>query len=104
MGIKGGVLEKINVAGKTKTREPPMYRVVLHNDDFTPKGFVVQLLIDLFHKTSAEAIELMWHVHRGDKGIAGIYPREIAETKMETGIALARGNGFPLQISIEPDT
>ena len=46
----------------------------------------------------------MWSVHRGERGVAGIYPREIAESKVETGIALARENGFPLQLSMEPDT
>jgi ATP-dependent Clp protease adaptor protein ClpS len=81
-----------------------MYKVVFYNDDFTPKTFVVELLVHLFHKSLAEATELMWRVHRGEKGVAGIYPREIAESKVETGIALARENGFPFKLNMEPDT
>jgi ATP-dependent Clp protease adaptor protein ClpS len=102
--IKDNILEKTKVEVNAKTREPPMYRVVLHNDDYTLKEFVVELLVHLFHKSSAEANELMWRVHREERGVAGIYPREIAESKVETGITLARENGFPLQLSMEPDT
>ena len=102
--LKDDILEKTRVEVDTKTDEPPMYKVVLHNDDYTPKEFVVELLVHLFHKSSAEATELMWSVHRGERGVAGIYPREIAESKVENGIELARENGFPLQLSMEPDT
>lgn len=87
----------------TRVDEPPMYRVLLHNDDYTPRVFVVEILVTLFHKGVAEATELMWRVHHGKKGVAGIYPREIAETKVATVTLLARENGFPLRISYEPD-
>jgi ATP-dependent Clp protease adaptor protein ClpS len=100
---KGDILEKTREEVDIKTDEPPMYKVIIFNDDFTPKVFVVELLVHLFHKSINEATDLMWRVHRGEKGIAGIYPREIAETKVETGIALARENGFPLKLSMEPD-
>jgi ATP-dependent Clp protease adaptor protein ClpS len=102
--LKDDILEKTRVEIDAKTDEPPMYKVVLHNDDYTPKEFVIELLVYLFHKSSAEATALMWRVHRGERGVAGIYPREIAESKVETGIELARENGFPLQLSMEPDT
>jgi ATP-dependent Clp protease adaptor protein ClpS len=88
----------------TRVDEPPMYRVVLYNDDFTPKDFVVEILVALFHKGVAEATELMWRVHHGKRGVAGIYPREIAETKVVTVTALARKNGFPLKITLEPES
>ncbi len=104
IGLKDDILERTREsASDTRTDEPPMYKVVIYNDDFTPKGFVVELLVHLFHKTPAEAVDLMWQVHRGEKGVAGTYPREIAESKVEAGVALARENGFPLQLSMEPD-
>lgn len=87
----------------SRTDEPPMYKVLFFNDDFTPKTFVVELLIHLFHKSTAEATQLMWRVHEGHTGVAGIYPREIAESKAATGIALAQENGYPLKLEIEPD-
>ena len=83
--------------------EPPMYRVIIVNDDFTPKDFVVELLVRLFHKSVEAATELMWRVHGGKKGVAGVYPREVAESKVRTGIALARENGYPLALHMEPD-
>jgi ATP-dependent Clp protease adaptor protein ClpS len=91
-------------AVKERTAEPPMYRVILYNDDFTPRVFVVEILVTLFHKGVAEATELMWRVHHGNRGVAGVYPREIAETKVATALGLARENGFPLKMSLEPDT
>lgn len=102
-GTKGDILEKTREDVDIKTDEPPMYKVILYNDDYTPKAFVVELLIRLFHKTFEDAANLMWRVHKGEKGIIGVYPREIAETKVDTGIALARENGFPLMLGMEPD-
>ncbi|MGD8846582.1 MAG: ATP-dependent Clp protease adaptor ClpS [Desulfobacteraceae bacterium] len=87
-----------------RTDEPPMYKVVFYNDDFTPKEFVVGILVHIFHKSTAEATELMWRVHKGNRGVAGIYPREIAETKVEAATALARENGFPLKLTLEPES
>jgi ATP-dependent Clp protease adaptor protein ClpS len=97
-------IEKTQSTVKERTAEPPMYRVILYNDDFTPRIFVVELLVTLFHKGVAEATELMWRVHHGKRGVAGVYPREIAETKVTTAIGLARENGFPLRMTLEPDT
>jgi ATP-dependent Clp protease adaptor protein ClpS len=94
---------EIEESSDTRTDEPPMYRVVLYNDDFTPRAFVVEILVTLFHKGLAEATELMWRVHKGRRGVAGIYPREIAETKVAAVTALARENGYPLQTALEPD-
>lgn len=85
------------------TDEPTMYRVVLYNDDFTPKAFVVEVLVTIFHKGAAEATELMWRVHSGKRGVAGVYPRDVAETKVKTATALAREEGFPLKVVMEPD-
>ncbi len=98
-----------NVIGETRdkieqgTDEPAMYRVVLYNDDFTPRAFVVEVLVTVFHKGAAEATELMWRVHHGKRGVAGVYPREIAESKVSAVTVLARENGFPLKTAMEPD-
>lgn len=89
---------------KERTAEPPMFRVILFNDDFTPRTFVVEILVALFHKGVVEATELMWRVHHGKRGVAGVYPREIAETKVAVAMGLARENGFPLKLTLEPDT
>jgi ATP-dependent Clp protease adaptor protein ClpS len=96
--------EQTQSAVEERTAEPPMFRVILYNDDFTPRTFVVEILVVLFHKGLAEATELMWRVHHGKRGVAGVYPREIAETKVTVAIGLARENGFPLKLDIEPDS
>ena len=86
------------------TDEPPMYRVILFNDDFTPRTFVVEILVSIFHKDVTAATALMWRVHHGKRGVAGVYPREIAETKVAAATGLAREYGFPLKMTLEPDT
>ena len=101
--LDNGIIEQTRSDVEQQTKEPPMYRVVLYNDDFTPRAFVVEILVALFHKGLAEATELMWRVHKGRRGVAGVYPREIAETKVAAVSALARENGFPLKMTIEPD-
>jgi ATP-dependent Clp protease adaptor protein ClpS len=100
---KDSVIEQTVNAVEDQIDEPSMYKVVFYNDDFTPKAFVVEILVRLFHKGLAEATELMWRVHKGRRGVAGIYPREIAETKVATVTALARENGYPLMMTLEPD-
>ena len=100
---KADIFEQPVSTVDSQTDEPPMYKVLLFNDDFTPKAFVVELLVHLFHKSAEEATELMWRVHQGQTGVAGIYPREIAESKAADGIALAQENGYPLKLDIEPD-
>jgi ATP-dependent Clp protease adaptor protein ClpS len=101
--IQDEIIEQTKEEVEEKTDEPPMYRVVFYNDDFTPKEFVVEILVHIFHKSLGEATELMWRVHRGRRGVAGVYPREIAETKVAAVTALARENGFPFKLSLEPD-
>jgi ATP-dependent Clp protease adaptor protein ClpS len=100
---KNNVIEKPRIKSTERTDEPPMYRVVLYNDDFTPKAFVVELLVTIFNKGAAEATELMWRVHSGKRGVAGVYPREVAETKVAVASALAKENEFPLKMVLEPD-
>jgi ATP-dependent Clp protease adaptor protein ClpS len=87
----------------SKARRPALYRVVLHNDDFTTQEFVVELLMLIFHRPEAEAARIMLHVHHSGLGVAGVYPYEIAETKVEQSIALARSQEFPLLCTMEPE-
>jgi len=86
---------------KRKVARPPLYKVLLHNDDYTTMEFVVQVLQEVFHKPHAEAVQIMLHVHRNGIGVAGVYPHEIAETKMSTVHALAKKLDYPLQCSLE---
>jgi ATP-dependent Clp protease adaptor protein ClpS len=97
------IIEITKEETRERLQEPPMYRVLLYNDDYTTKNFVVEILISIFHKGAAEATELMWLVHRQGRGVAGVYPLDIAATKISTARALARESGFPLQMSMEPD-
>jgi ATP-dependent Clp protease adaptor protein ClpS len=81
--------------------EPPMYRVMLLNDDYTTMEFVVEVLVYVFQKSPEEATRIMLNVHRSGVGICGIYPFEVAETKVNTVETLARENGFPLKCIME---
>lgn len=80
---------------------PDLWRVYLLNDDYTTMDFVVYVLMTIFDKPKVEATAIMLHVHKHGKGLAGIYPKEIAETKAYQVESLARAKGFPLKCSIE---
>jgi ATP-dependent Clp protease adaptor protein ClpS len=82
-------------------KEPALFNVVLLNDDYTPMQFVVDVLETLFQKTPSEAYRVMMQVHLNGRGLAGVYPWEVAETKVDTLLALAREAGHPLQATIE---
>jgi ATP-dependent Clp protease adaptor protein ClpS len=83
--------------------EPPMYKVLLHNDDFTTKAFVVEVLMGIFNKSQEEATGLMWQIHKNRVGVCGVYPLEVAETKIIQLSALARENGSPLKATMEAE-
>jgi ATP-dependent Clp protease adaptor protein ClpS len=93
------------VAEKTrpKTEEPKLYKVLLHNDDYTTMEFVVAILESVFAKSPSEAYRIMMHVHTRGAGIAGVYPFEVAETKVALVDDRAREAGHPLRCSIEPE-
>jgi ATP-dependent Clp protease adaptor protein ClpS len=95
----GEVLERT----KQETKKPELYRVLLINDDYTTMDFVIEVLEDIFHKPPAEAYRIMMAVHTQGKGLCGVYPHEVAETKVESVIELARANGFPLLATMEPE-
>jgi len=84
-----------------ETMEPPMFKVLLHNDDYTSMEFVILILVGVFHKTAPEATRIMLNVHEQGIGIAGVYTREICETKIEQVHSLARQKEFPLRCSME---
>ena len=88
---------------KKKVKRPPLYKVLLHNDDYTTMEFVVFVLVTIFHRSEGEAFLIMLKVHNEGVGVAGIYPYEIAETKAEKVIALARQNEYPLLCTVEEE-
>jgi ATP-dependent Clp protease adaptor protein ClpS len=96
-------LEEVFTSVDEEVTEPPLYKVLLHNDDFTTKEFVVKILVSVFGKSLEDATRLMWTVHRNGSGVCGIYPFEVAETKVNIVTATARENGFPLRITMEPE-
>ncbi|MEW6290249.1 MAG: ATP-dependent Clp protease adapter ClpS [Thermodesulfobacteriota bacterium] len=94
---EGGVLTD----EKQQVIEPPLYKVLLHNDDYTTMDFVVTILETVFHKDAGEATRIMLNVHQQGVGIAGVYTREIADTKIHIVHDLARRNEFPLRCTME---
>jgi ATP-dependent Clp protease adaptor protein ClpS len=95
------------VVPKTKqrkqTRRPPLFKVLLHNDDFTTQEFVDWVLVTVFNHDPATAHRIMLNVHMHGVGVAGIYPHEIAETKADKTMALAREADYPLLVTVEPE-
>ena len=86
-----------------KTAKPPLYRCLLHNDDYTTMEFVVKVLETVFHHDPKQATRIMLHVHTRGVGVAGTYPWEVAETKAEKAMSLARDADFPLLCTVEPE-
>jgi ATP-dependent Clp protease adaptor protein ClpS len=91
------------VKARPKTRKPPMYKVLMLNDDYTPMEFVVHVLERFFQKSREEATRIMLHVHRRGVGVCGVYTYEVAETKVTQVMDLARQNQHPLQCTIEKE-
>lgn len=89
---------------KTKKAPPPkQYKVLLHNDDYTPMDFVVHVLASIFHKTNEDASKIMLEAHKRGKAIAGIYPFSIAETKSAKANLLGKSEGYPFTTSLEQE-
>ncbi|HSR59000.1 MAG TPA: ATP-dependent Clp protease adapter ClpS, partial [Candidatus Binataceae bacterium] len=102
-GIGGGTVTQRKTRTQTKTKRPPLYKVILLNDDYTPMEFVVELLKSVFHKPHAEATRIMLWVHQNGMGVAGVYPFEVAETKVRTVEELAREAQYPLKCTMEKE-
>lgn len=88
---------------KIKVKKPKQYKVILFNDDYTTIEFVVEVLMDIFNKKIEEATQIMMDVHEKGRGIAGIYPYDIAVTKVSMAMASAEEEGFPFKLSIEEE-
>ena len=86
-----------------KIARPRMYRVLIHNDDYTPMDFVVRLLETVFHMTTSRATAVMRHIHNNGVGVAGVFTHEVAETKVAQVHMAARKNECPLTATVEPE-
>ncbi len=93
--------EELDLIEKLEIKPPSLFKVFLINDDYTTMEFVVHILENVFRKTSVEATEIMLHVHKNGKGLAGVYTRGIAETKVAKVDELANLNEFPLKCTME---
>lgn len=89
---------------KPRLKRPPLYRVLLLNDDYTTMEFVIDVLTSVFHHSEEKAAQIMMHVHQKGSGICGVFTREIAETKVEQVVQYAQQNKHPLQCTMEPDS
>ena len=99
METKSIVIEKNNI----KEKIPKKYKVLMYNDDFTTMEFVVAVLMDIFNKSMDEASSIMMEVHNKGKGIAGIYPFDIAISKLNKAQNLASKEGFPFKLTVEEE-
>ncbi len=91
----------VSTKKRIRTQEPPLYKILLHNDDYTSMEFVVSILENIFKKSHAEATKIMLNVHHEGIGVAGVYTREVCETKVAVVHQLAQTNDFPLRCSME---
>ncbi|MCO5144043.1 MAG: ATP-dependent Clp protease adapter ClpS [Oligoflexia bacterium] len=94
--------QESRVAEKERLKKPPLYAVLLVNDDYTPMDFVIHILLKFFQKTEEEAMQIMLQVHEKGQGICGIFSREIAETKAMRVVQYAQEHKYPLQTRIQP--
>lgn len=101
MGSKQKAIHEMQEKAEQKTGKPPYYSVFLLNDDYTTMDFVVYVLGRVFHKSPVEATQIMLLVHNKGKGLAGIYTKDIAETKVDEVHRLALEHEFPLKCSME---
>jgi ATP-dependent Clp protease adaptor protein ClpS len=101
MDEEGGVAAEQET--KQKIDKPPMYNVLLHNDNYTTMEFVVMVLVTVFRKPESEAMRIMLDVHYKGISIAGTYPRDVAESKIQRAMQMAREAEFPFLLTMEPE-
>ncbi|MCI8430394.1 MAG: ATP-dependent Clp protease adaptor ClpS [Lachnospiraceae bacterium] len=90
--------ENIKEQTRNRIRVPRQYQVLIYNDDFTPMDFVVNVLMHIFDKDEPTAVALMMSVHKGSHAVAGVYPRDLAQTKAAEAVQWAREEGYPLKV------
>jgi len=95
--------EAVVTESKPRLKRPPLYKVLLHNDDYTSMEFVVLILRTIFQRSETDAVRIMLQVHNQGVGVAGVYTYEVAEAKVAKVATLAREHEFPLLCSLEPD-
>lgn len=88
---------------QTKTQRPPLYKVILINDDYTPREFVVQVLKAVFRMNAERAYHVMMTAHRRGVCVIAVYTRDVAETKAKEGTELGKSQGYPLYFTTEPE-
>ncbi|MCC6750065.1 MAG: ATP-dependent Clp protease adapter ClpS [Deltaproteobacteria bacterium] len=93
--------EGLGLKERPKTKKPSLYKVLLHNDDYTTMEFVVYVLTEIFNKDQTEATQIMLHVHHKGVGVCGVYTYDVAESKVQKTIDLAREHGHPLMCTME---
>jgi ATP-dependent Clp protease adaptor protein ClpS len=98
-----GFEEEVATESREKLKKPPLYRVLLHNDDFTTMEFVVEVLRNVFQKSEGDSFRIMWAVHTQGVGVAGVYTYEIAEMKVEKVTQMARASEYPLLCTMEEE-
>lgn len=101
--LDGATRVDSDVLVEDELKEPSMYRVIMHNDDFTTMDFVVMILRDVFRKSEREAEAIMLAVHEKGRGICGVYPKDIAEFRVAMVAHKAQEAGFPLRCSMEEE-
>ena len=97
------VLERPRTKTRTQTKRPPLYKVILLNDDFTPREFVVQVLKAVFRMNAERAYHVMMTAHRKGACVIAVYTRDVAETKAKEGTELGKQKGYPLYFTTEPE-
>ncbi|MAQ15020.1 MAG: ATP-dependent Clp protease adaptor ClpS [Sandaracinus sp.] len=99
----GGAGTVTETRSEPKVAKPRLFKVLMHNDDYTTRDFVVWVLQSVFHKSENDAVRVMLHVHQTGVGVCGLYTREVAETKVQKTERLAREHEYPLRLSMEPE-
>lgn len=103
MAEKNNTKEQAGVRTRTGVREPKRYKVLMHNDDFTTMEFVVNVLVTIFHKNELEAERLMLMVHQKGHAVVGIYPYDVAKTRINKALVWAKQQGFPFRMTMEDE-
>lgn len=99
----GGLDVATETMPAAKLKKPPLHRVIFHNDDYTTMEFVVWVLQTVFHKSESDSVAIMLNIHQSGFGVAGVFTKEVAETKVNKTHELAKQHEYPLKLSTEPE-